>query len=154
MLDKQFGESVKRDKACGGKQYVPLYGSLRASNEAKYCNVDMLILKGNKIKVIIEIEESDIKPVHVFGKFLASASSLCYIYDKKTYGMDKSVSFIQIIDISGLPDKNSKRNQCKNIESSIKKIESKITDYRLIPIRDYEKEKDGILKIISRCLAQ
>jgi len=47
----------------------------------KFCNVDMLILKGGKIRAIMEIEESDIKPVQICRKFLVSALSKYFIHD-------------------------------------------------------------------------
>ena len=47
---------VIKDPACGGKQNIPLFCIDRKSNKTEYCNVDLLILKDNRIRVIIEIE--------------------------------------------------------------------------------------------------
>lgn len=88
--------SLIRDEACGGKQRVPLFYDTKKSRETEYCNVDLLVLKENKIKVIIEIEESNVKPTQVCGKFLTSALSRYYIHDNemnKPIGMNDSVAF-------------------------------------------------------------
>ena len=111
------------DSACDGNQRISLFGSEIKSYKTRYCDVDILILKDNKVKVIIEIEESDIKPVHIFGKFLVSALSTHYIYNDKKYPMDDSVTFIQLVDTSKLSiNKTSKFKQCENIGLSIQKI--------------------------------
>jgi len=71
--------------------------------KTQLCNVDMLILRSNSIKVIIEIEESNVKPVQICGKLLASALSSHYIYgDDPPVPVDGSVLFIQILDTSKL----------------------------------------------------
>src|SRR4051794_20054773 len=62
-------------------QNIPLFCSEEKGNDTEYCNVDALILLGGRIKVIVEIEESGLKPTHIFGKFLASAAALCYIHE-------------------------------------------------------------------------
>ena len=99
----------------------------------------MLILKNDKIKVIVEIEEANIKPTQICGKFLASALSLYFIHRRKKdkpIGMDDSVFFIQIVDTSKLKkDMTSKIQQFKYIEESIQKIlpikNSRIDKYKL-----------------------
>lgn len=133
------GYEVLKDRACGGKQNIPLFCSEKKSNQTEYCNVDLLILKADKIRVIIEIEEANIKPTQICGKFLTSALSSFYIHenkDNRVYSMHDSVSFIQILDTPKIKkDKTSKIEQWKNIEESIKKIipvkDSKIDNYRL-----------------------
>ena len=128
---------IIKDTACGGNQNIPLFCSKERSNQTEYCNVDLLILKDNKIRVIVEIEEANIKPTQICGKFLTSALSAYFIHD--SYGVietDESVSFIQILDTSKLKkDKTSKIEQWKNMEKSIKNIipikGSKINKYKL-----------------------
>jgi len=68
-----------RDKACGGNQHIPLFCTSEKSRETEYCNVDMMILKNDKIKVIVEIEESNVKPTQICGKLLTSALSRFFI---------------------------------------------------------------------------
>ncbi|UZE92472.1 MAG: hypothetical protein IB616_01280 [Methanosarcinales archaeon] len=130
---------IIKDTACGGNQHIPLFCSKDKSNQTKYCEVDLLILKDNKIRVIIEIEEADVKPRQICGKFLASALSAYFIHykhGKQGFEMDESVSFIQILDTSKLKnDEPAKIEQWKNIEKSIKNIMpikgSKIKEYKL-----------------------
>jgi len=107
-------------------QNIPLFCSKDKSNAREYCNVDALILLDGKIKVIVEIEESGLKPTHIFGKFLASAAALCYVHDADggapVYKDDDDVLFVQIMDTSALKPLSSKKEQWKNIEASIKSL--------------------------------
>lgn len=147
--------SLIRDKACGGKQRIPLFYTSKKSRETEYCNVDLLILKENKISIIVEIEESNVKPTQICGKFLTSAIASYYIHDSKRnkpVEMDESVTFIQIVDTSKLmKDKTSKFKQWKAIENSINKIiplkDSKITMYRLLNTDELYKLTSLIKKI-------
>jgi hypothetical protein len=132
------GYEVLKDPACGGKQNVPLFCSDKNLSKNEYCNVDLLVVKSNKIKVIIEIEEANIKPIQICGKFLTSALSSFYIHENKvrnTFKMDEKVLFIQILDTSKLKEGTNKIEQWENIEGSIKKIiptvDSKIKKYKL-----------------------
>ena len=116
---------IIKDPACGGHQNIPLFCSEVKSNETEYCNVDLLIIKDDKIRVIIEIEESDVKPTQICGKFLTSALSSYYIHgseENKPIEMDDSVLFIQVLDTSRLKEKTSKIKQWKNLERSINSI--------------------------------
>jgi hypothetical protein len=140
VQDSEFsGCKIVKSTECGGKQNIPLFCSKVKSNETEYCNVDLLILKNNRIKVIIEIEEANIKPTQICGKFLTSALSPHYVHESennKIIDMDNSVSFVQILDTSKLKmDKTSKIEQWKNIEKSIQNIipvkGSKIDKYKL-----------------------
>jgi len=123
--------TVIKDPACGGKQNIPLFSIDKKSNKTEYCNVDLLILKDSRIRVIVEIEEVDVTPIQIFGKFLASALSRYFIHktgEDEPIGMADSVSFIQILDVSRLiQNKTAKFSQWKNIEESIRNI---------VPVRD------------------
>ena len=91
---------VIKDDACGGTQHIPLFCNDIKSNATKYCNVDLLILKNKKVKVIVEIEEANIKPTQICGKFLTSALSAFYIHESENnepIGMDDSVLFVQFL---------------------------------------------------------
>ncbi len=128
-----------RDEACGGFQRIPLFLSEDKSRRTEYCNVDLLVLKEGRIKVIVEIEETDIGPTRICGKFLTSALARYYIHktmNSEAVGMHDSVTFIQILDSSDLKaDRTSKFTQGENLERSINGIlpvkGSNITDYRL-----------------------
>jgi len=128
---------IIKDPACGGQHNVPLFCSEEKSRKTRYCIVDILIHKDDKIRVIIEIEESDVTPIRIFGKFFASALSSYYIYEfenKIPIGMSDSISFIQILDTSRLSEKSSKIEQWENLEKSIKSVLpiNKIGKYELI----------------------
>lgn len=128
-----------RDRACGGNQHIPLFFSEDKSRGTEYCDVDLLVLKNGKIRIIVEIEETNIRPTQICGKLLTAALARYYIHETMNYklvGMHDSVTFIQILNSSKLKaQKTSKFTQGKNLEHSINNIlpvkESKITDYRL-----------------------
>lgn len=150
---------ILKSPECGGEHNIPLFCSKEKGNDTEYCNVDLLIIWNNKIKVIIEIEESDIKPTQICGKFLTSALSSYYINELRTdeIGMDDSVLFIQILDTSTLKRETSKFKQMANIEKSIKNIipinESKINNYKLFfgGISDFN-ENHEIVDLIKEVL--
>ncbi len=67
------------------------------SRATEYCNVDLLLFKDDKIKAIVEIEESNVKPTQISGKLLTSALSKFYIHESngdKPVGMAENVLFI------------------------------------------------------------
>jgi hypothetical protein len=106
-------------------QNIPLFCSTEKSNSTEYCNVDALILLDNKIKVIVEIEESALGPTQIFGKFLSSAAALCYVHEAdggQPVHKDEDVLFVQIMDTSALKPRSSKKEQWKNIEASIRAL--------------------------------
>ena len=83
LIENSLGERAQlvRDQACGGNQQIPLFCSNEKSNKTEYCNVDLLVIQDGKIRVIIEIEESDVKPTQICGKFLTSALARYYIHE-------------------------------------------------------------------------
>lgn len=142
---------IIRDTACGGRIHIPLFYSYIKSRETQYCNVDLLILKDEKIRVIIEIEESDRKPTQICGKFLTSALSNCFIHKKyDKIKMEKPISFIQILDVKSLKqDKTKKIKQGEILEKSINNIlpisTSAITEYRSFYVKheDFKNRKSN-----------
>lgn len=145
--------SLIRDEACGGVQRIPLFYDRKKSREIEYCNVDLLVLKENKIKAIIEIEESNVKPTQVCGKFLTSALARYYIHDNEMnepIEMSDSVAFFQIVDTSKLKGKSAKPEQWKALERSIQSVlpltNSRIKSYRLIT----KDELDGLASLIKQ----
>ena len=145
------GLRILKDPACDPDGHVlPLYYSkvedegervtINNSRSRIFTNVDLLILKKNKIKVIIEIEESNVKPIHIFGKFFAAAFSSFYSHhteDQNFIEMADSVLFVQILDTENIKiDKTQKIKQWENIKKSIKEIipiaDSKTKKYRLL----------------------
>lgn len=49
------------DPVCGGRERMPLFYSKIKSRAHEFCNVDSMILRNGKIKLIIEIEETNVK---------------------------------------------------------------------------------------------
>ena len=140
LIEDSLGESAQlvRDQACGGNQQIPLFCSDKKSRRTEYCNVDLLVIQDGKIRVIVEIEESDVKPTQICGKFLTSALARYYIHETEgnvPIGMHDSVAFIQVVNTSNLESLSAKPYQWKNLESSIGNIlpirDSNIKEYRL-----------------------
>ena len=141
-LHKKIGEILKSfesatiniilDKECGVgkigiKQNIPLFMKGQKSNGTEICNVDAMIIKNKKIKIIIEIEESKNLPTQVCGKYLTS--NLAAFYSHDTLGGNKeivldnsSVLFIQVIDTKFLKKKSNKPEQFVHIESAINEL--------------------------------
>jgi hypothetical protein len=133
---------IVKDPACRqgdgtDRQHIPLFRTDQKSRHTRYCCVDMLILQKGKIRGIIEIEEANIKPTQVCGKFLTSALSNFYIHEKDggIVGMADSVFFLQVLDSKKLKDGSVKRKQFISLEKAIQEIVplkgSRINHYKL-----------------------
>jgi hypothetical protein len=160
LLNKTVPDCVLiRDSACGGNQHIPLFGPGPKLRKTKFCDVDMLLLRDNRISVIIEIEEANIKPIQICGKFLASALASYFFhanFNNKPIFMDDTVAFIQVLDTSKLKtDKTSKLEQFENIANSIRAIiplkNSKINCYQLISgdIKTIDKLNNSLMNCID-----
>ncbi len=104
-----------------------------------FCHLRSRRTPRSKLKTLVEIEESVIKPAQVCGKIMTSALSRFYVRGRgKTdvFGMADSVTFLQVLDVSKLKDHTSKLRQFRNLEKSIRDVlplkGSKITTYRLL----------------------
>ncbi len=128
--------TLVKDPACRGNQRIPLFCSDRRSLETKYCDVDLLVLKDNRIRLIVEIEESNVKPTQIAGKFLTAALASHFIHDQHgvtAIPKDLRLAFFQFVDTTRLKVKSVKRKQWSNIECSIRSILplGGIVEYRL-----------------------
>ncbi|MFC2166951.1 hypothetical protein ACFLQZ_03200 [Acidobacteriota bacterium] len=131
--------SVVRDPACVEKNghNLPLFYKGEKSSATEFTDVDILILNEDKktIKVIIEIEESNVKPLHIFGKVFAAASCSHYIYGEDKYEMNEKILFIQVLE-SKQSEKSKKPEQWKHVEDAIKNIlpvqRNRFLHYKLI----------------------
>jgi hypothetical protein len=141
------GISVFCDSDCGGDQYVSLFINEK-DRKNRMCLVDAMIAKDNKVKVIIEVEESDNTPVRIFGKYLASAFSKYYIRGKDKKDIDdKSVLFIQIIVPKGNQN-NSKKEQAELIEAALRDNPvGCIKEYNLFCVEDKNIPNSFVQKI-------
>jgi len=128
--------TLVKDPACVGTQRIPLFCSDKRSSATKYCDVDLLVLHNNRIRLIVEIEESNVKPTQIAGKFLTSALASHFIHDKHgvtAIPKDVRLAFFQFVDTTRLKAKSVKRNQWRNIERSIQSLLplGGIVEYRL-----------------------
>ena len=117
--------TLVKDPACRGDQCIPLFCSDNRSLATEFCNVDLLVLRSNRIRLIVEIEESNVKPTQIAGKFLTSALASHFIHDRHgvtAIPKDLRVAFFQFVDTAGLPVGSLKRDQWRNIEQSIQSI--------------------------------
>jgi hypothetical protein len=136
------GELI-RDSACGGAQHLPLFVGPTKGRGTRTCDVDLLIVSENQVRVIVEIEESGFLPTKICGKFLQSAIATHFIHDSRMgsalpYG--NRVLFVQVLDGSKILKQGTRKDsQCELIERQIRSMlplkGSSITDYRLFFVR-------------------
>ena len=154
------GFRLVRDMACiregDIRQQIPLFFSDEKSRKTEYCNVDLLVIHDGKIRVIVEIEESNVTPTQICGKFLTSALARYYIHENEgnvPIGMHDSVTFIQVVGTSRLKSLSAKPYQWKNLESSIENIlpikDSNIKEYRLFTDLELKELVNHILELIG-----
>jgi len=127
QLHKKVGELLKKiaeendfdlrldeaceDIQCKKKQQIPLFLD-KKGRENNFCKVDAMLLEGKEIAVVIEIEESKDDPTIIFGKYLTTAMSDCYIRGKDDIKIaNKSVRFIQIIDTKNQNEPKTKMKE-------------------------------------------
>ncbi|MEI6754147.1 MAG: hypothetical protein WCK78_13395 [Paludibacter sp.] len=134
-----FGNVQKiSDPACGGKQHIPLFLTEDKSRDNQLCKVDYMIIKNKRIKVIIEIEETNKKPTQILGKLLTSGIAKYYIHETPNYEkipMADNVCFIQILTTESLKTNSKKREQWNKIENALNEVlptlKTNIKTYRL-----------------------
>lgn len=119
MLERFGIDSLLDPACCDATHRLPLFCSDEKSRASEFCNVDALILKGGEVKVVVEIEEADIKPTHVCGKILTSAISKFYIYGDAKYPLSLRMLFVQVVDTSKLKPGSRKEKQFDNLKASI-----------------------------------
>jgi hypothetical protein len=124
------------DPACRGDQHIPLFCTSTKSFATQVCKVDALILSARQIRLILEIEEADLTPTQLNGKFFNGASASHFIHDRhgdEAIPKGDRVTFIQIVDTSALPVGSSKRAQWQNAEAWVRSFLplGSITAYKL-----------------------
>ena len=123
-------------------------------DRVRFCLVDILITQPNKV-VIIEIEESDVKPLHLFGKFFASVHS--------THHRDTDISKLPLLFIQVLlePERTRKGEQWDCIEQILKgnaenwqgrRVEYELARGKSADFEDGGKEGQKLLDLASRFL--
>jgi hypothetical protein len=125
------------DPACSAHGHnAPIFLVPEKSRAAEICNVDALLLCGDYVRLIIEVEETDIKPTNICGKFLTSALGMCYIH--RTHGIRqyhlRDATFVQILSSAGLHGARSKkRRQAQLIAKAI----TDLCNHGVLPITQY-----------------
>jgi hypothetical protein len=156
------GELI-RDSACGGSRHLPLFIGSTRQRDTHMCDVDLIIVSEDKVKVIIEIEESGFLPTKICGKFLQSALATHFIHNSQPGSAilyDKRVLFIQVLDGSKcLKQDTRKDSQGKLIEQKICSIlplkGSDITDYCLFFVGGYNNPVglESVVEVVLKALA-
>jgi hypothetical protein len=160
MNDKSV-ELVKVNK--DGNVRIPLYFVDESGRSASYCNVDLLIIKDDKIRAIFEVEEGGIDPIRICGTYLMSSFSQFHIHNEEDQGrripMDPNATFIQIINaptpIVTRIDKAGQLEKIKKMITSNPIKNSNITDYELLTGTSTEFKKDDreLLSVVKKALA-
>ena len=146
--------TVLKNYDCGGNQRLPLFVNNIKSPETETCNADMIFIKNvdeqKTVRVIVEIEESDIKPSKLCGKFMAAVLAKNYIHElhcNHTVPVDDEATFVQIIDTSKLTRESNKLEQFRNIEKAIQGMlplsGSNIKNYKLFYL-DLHKDRNDL----------
>jgi len=156
LIYKKFdgldGVTVKKDFECCNKndprEQLPLFSSLKdQSRITQLCKVDMLIIANDKVKVIVEIEESGMIPTKICGKFLTSGLAQCYRSSKqqKCFPLSDKLLFIQVLSSKKIPKRSSIEPQWESMENvlkSIKNIKGRKMSYRLISWKPDKQDKE------------
>jgi hypothetical protein len=134
LLDLSIpGTEVMLDSACGGPTTVPFYGLDHGEGSDHIVEVDAAIVFKNEIKVVVEIDASDLRPVALCGKVLATAISNHFRLGKVSIPLSDSLLFIQVVQHSADKTNTSKLRQCKYMAREIKKClvaaKNRITEY-------------------------
>ena len=104
----------------GIKQRLPFFLSYRPARESAVSDVDVVLIKDDKIKLVCEIEESGFNPTKIFGKLFSTASAkVCRLNSGKIYELDENAVFIQMISAKDLPVDSLKAKQGQLIENEI-----------------------------------
>jgi hypothetical protein len=145
---------VIRDAACGGSQHLSLFVGTTKRRDTHMCDVDLLIVSENQVKVIVEIEESGFLPTKICGKFLQSAIATHYIHgllEGSAFPYGNQVLFIQVLDGSKCLKQNTRKDSQgelieKKICSMIPFKGNSITDYRLFFVQGVE-DRTGLKSV-------
>ncbi len=117
------------DNADEKLQHLPLFRCddvLDKSRATQYSNVDMLVVRNGRVRMIVEIEESSTSPVTICGKVLASGMANCLIHltlDPSLVEYADHVTFVQVAKPKATTEDGSKKEeQFRLLESSIRAV--------------------------------
>ncbi len=141
------------DTACGGDHRVPLFMGDQKGFENKVCDVDALIVRDRQVRIIVEIEESNIKPTQICGKFLTSALASFYSYRDRKCAL-REVTFVQVLSSAALdPERTRKRLQAEQIAGRLQEFcraePNPISEYMLVWDVDVDREADRFRRAVQ-----
>jgi len=136
---------VLLDSAClgsrKGRYWISLFDCQKKSRATRLCCIDAGVIIDNKLKILIEIEESGFNPTKICGKYLTSAFARYLVLAKcpDPIEISENAVFIQIVDTSKFSEEaSSKSEQMLRIEKAVQRIASKdsgsIREYKLFLI--------------------
>lgn len=147
------------DPACDDtpRQRLPLFIGAEKGRDRWMCNVDLLVRLSDRVRVIVEIEESSFRPTTILGKFLQAALADHFIHDKQPnrvvpYG--DRVLFVQVLDGKKCLKSGSRKDaQAELITWQIRRLLplGRIAEYGLFFVREHEIKSD--LAEIGKCVA-
>jgi hypothetical protein len=161
ILSNLTSYKLELDEACDNnvnkKKHLPFFISHTTGNDTEISNVDLIVVKDQKAKIICEIEESDITPVRIFGKIFTTATAkMCKLKDGTIYKLDDHGIFIQVLSSKKLnKDHSKKKQQGENIQKAINAILKSngawIKEYHLIygDVDDFKVGNDGYKRIVE-----
>jgi hypothetical protein len=116
---------VLLDSACGGNEHIRFYGKEPPGRNTCMVWVDAAIILNGKIKIVVEIEESNIRPLHLCGKVLATAVSQYYSGQHGHVPLSSSLMFIQVFIKQSEREDWSKLDQCRYLAAEFEKLFAK-----------------------------
>lgn len=120
IISERLGSKceILKDPACARSgeiaQNIPLFMGQDKGRESQLCKVDMIIIKDTEIKAIIEIEESNVKPMQILGKYLTSVFADSFIHDvykDKIIRKSDGALFLQILNSKTCLKSGSKKTE-------------------------------------------
>ncbi len=113
--------SIIKDPACGGSTNIPFFLSDEIGNDTEITNVDFIVVKNDTtIRLVCEIEESDITPIRSFGKVFTIAISKFYkLKQVKKCELDQQAIFLQVLSSAKLKAKSKKQKQGQKASQAI-----------------------------------
>jgi hypothetical protein len=121
-------------------QRLPLFTDATLTKQDLYCNVDLLVLRENEVRVVLEVDETGYSPTKICGKFLATALCKRFRHPRlapEPVPLSVRTLFVQIIPC---PDKSLPRSrksaQVLSLERSIRAVlpihGSTVSEYLLL----------------------
>jgi hypothetical protein len=128
----QSGVQVLLDSACGGTRgAIEFYWDGPPCPSTRLVQPDAILIRGGEIRVVVEIEYSDLRPLYLCGKILATAISRYARYDKRLFPISDSLLFLQVFIKLTEDEEWSKFQQFRYLEAAITQGLQKCRDGQL-----------------------